>query len=112
MHAVIHSETGRFYAGCSYVCECVVWKKSICGAALFENCQQAHDDAVLMAGIDPHDIEIINLNNMAQYRRSFTDNVTYAIINFTEATVTLLTLGYYCPSWTVKYLRGPQRIKL
>lgn len=30
----------------------------------------------------------------------FLDGLSYAIINFTEASVGLLTLGLYCPQWT------------
>lgn len=31
-------------------------------------------------------------------------NTAYAVINFLEASVALLTLGYYTPTWTLDYL--------
>lgn len=36
--------------------------------------------------------------------KSFIDHTVYAIINFLEACVVMLTLGYYNPDWTVSFL--------
>jgi len=37
-------------------------------------------------------------------KMTFLEHAGYAVVNFAEASVSLITLGYYTPAWTLEYL--------
>lgn len=64
MYVIMKWESDEFYA--EYTCGCVVWKRHVSRAALFECVSDALHDAYDVAGMSEDEFIIVGLNDMEQ----------------------------------------------